>query len=206
MRRFPALAFIPAVALAATIAAAPWAPAAAQTPARIRGTIVKLDGEGLVVHARNGQNVDVTLLPNATVTAVSLTKFSDVKAGSFIGTAAIPQPDGTLKALEVHIFPESMRGTGEGFRPWDLGPNSTMTNGTVGEIAGTDGRSLTVKYKDGEKTVVVPPDVPVVQFEPGTLAQLTPGAHVVVLATKAADGALSAARVNVGKDGIDLPL
>jgi hypothetical protein len=201
MRPSPALAFVLALAVA-PIAGHAQAPA----PSRIRGTIAALDGRTLGVHARGGQDVSVALTPDATVVAVSNTKLTDVHPGSFIGTTAIPQPDGTLKAIEVHIFPESMRGTGEGFRPWDLGPQSTMTNGTVGEITGTDARSLSVKYKDGQKTVVVPPDVPVVAFEPGTIAQLTPGAHVVVTATKAADGALSSSRVNVGKDGIDLPL
>ncbi len=199
MRSMPALAFVLALAAAPAMAQAP-------APTRIRGTVAKLDGHTLVVHARGGQDDTIALTPDAAVTSVAVTKLTDVHPGSFIGTAAVLQPDGTLKALEVHIFPESMRGSGEGHRPWDAGPQSSMTNGTVGQIAGTDGRSLTVKYKEGEKTVVVPPDVPVVQFEVGALSQLTPGAHVVVNATKAADGALSTNRVIVGKDGIDLPL
>jgi hypothetical protein len=192
-----------AVAFVFSLAAAP---AFAQTPTRVRGTIAKLDGHTLVVHARGGQDIPVTLTPDAVVTSVTVTKLTDVHPGSFIGTAAAVQPDGSLRALEVHIFPESMRGTGEGHRPWDLGAQSTMTNGTVGQISGTDGRSLTVKYKEGEKTIVVPPDVPVVAFEVGTMSQLTPGAHVVINATKAADGVVSTNRVTVGKDGIELPL
>ena len=201
MRSIPALAILLALASAATPVQAQ-----APAPARIRGTIVKIDGQSATIHARAGQDVTVALTPDTVVVAVSLTQFADVHPGSFIGTAAVPQPDGTLKALEVHIFPESMRGTGEGHRPWDLGPESTMTNGTVGQIAGTDGRSFTVKYKEGEKTVMVPPDVPVVVFEPGTASQLAAGEHVVVTAAKGADGALSASRVNFGKGGIELPL
>jgi hypothetical protein len=199
MRVLPALAFVFALAAAPVFAQAP-------APTRVRGTIVKLDGHTLVVHARGGADIPVTLTPDASVTSVTVTKLADIKPGNFIGTAAVTQPDGTMKALEVHIFPESMRGTGEGHRPWDAGPQSTMTNGTVGQIAGTNGTSLTVKYKDGEKTVLVPPDVPVVQFDIGTMSQLTPGAHVVINGTKAADGAVSTSRVTVGKDGIDLPL
>jgi hypothetical protein len=196
---------LPALALVLSLAAIP-AFAQAPAPIRVRGTIVKLDGHTLVVHARGGMDIPVTLTPDASVTSVTVTKLADVKPGSFIGTAAVTQPDGTMKALEVHIFPESMRGTGEGHRPWDAGPQSTMTNGTVGQISGGNGTSLTVKYKDGEKTVLVPPDVPVVQFDRGEMSQLTPGAHVVINGTKADDGAVTTNRVTVGKDGIDLPL
>lgn len=181
-------------------------PAYAQTPARIRGTIVKYEGPALTVHPRSGPDVLVTLAPGVVVTSVSVAKLTEVHPGSFIGTAAATQPDGSMRTLEVHIFPESMRGTGEGHRPWDAGPETTMTNGTVGQVAGTDGRSLTVKYKDGEKTVTVPPDVPVVAFDVGTPSELSPGAHVVINATKAADGALSTTRVTVGKNGIEIPL
>lgn len=181
-------------------------PAYAQTPARIRGTIVKYDGPALTVHLRSGPDLLVALAPGFVVTSVGIAKLNEVHPGSFIGTAAATQPDGSMRALEVHIFPESMRGTGEGHRPWDAGPETTMTNGTVGQVAGTDGRSLTVKYKDGEKTVTVPTDVPVVAFEIGTPSELSPGAHVVINATKAADGALSTNRVTVGKNGIEIPL
>ena len=185
----------------------PLAPSFALTPpTRVRGTVASLDGQSLVVTARNGQTVHVTLANDATITSSSTTQLNEVHPGSFIGTTTITQPDGTMKAIEVHVFPESMRGSGEGSRPWDLGPTSTMTNGTVGQIEGTSSRSLTVKYKEGEKTVVVPPDVPVVDLEPGTRAQLTPGAHVFVIATKAADGSLSASRVTVGKNGLEPPM
>ena len=151
MRALPAVALLFAFAVS---------PVLAQTPARVRGTVAKFDGHTLVVHARGGADVPVTLTPDASVVSVTITKLTEVHPGTFIGTAAVAQPDGTLKALEVHIFPESMRGSGEGHRPWDAGPQSSMTNGTVGQISGGDGKSLTVKYKDGEKTVFVPPDVP----------------------------------------------
>jgi hypothetical protein len=198
MRSLPTIALALALALSAI-------PAFAQ-PTRIRGTIASLDGQTLVVNARNGQKVTVTLADKLMVTTSGTTTLAEVHPGSFIGTTAVPQADGTMKALEVHVFPESMRGTGEGFRPWDLGPQSTMTNGTVGQIEGSDGRSLTVKYKEGEKTVTVPPDVPVVALELGTRAELTPGAHVFIIANKAADGTVSAARVTVGKNGLEPPM
>ncbi len=198
MRSLPALAFAFTLAVSAI-------PAFAQ-PTRIRGTIASLDGQTLVVNARSGQKVTVALADKLSVTQTSTTQLSDVHPGSFIGTTAIPQPDGTMKALEVHVFPESMRGTGEGFRPWDLGAQSTMTNGTVGQIEGSDGRSLTVKYKEGEKKVTVPPDVPVVALELASRADLTVGAHVFIIANKAEDGTISAARVTVGKNGAEPPM
>lgn len=182
-------------------------PAFAQpAPARVRGTIASLTGTALVVTTRGDKAVTLTLPPDATITAVSTTTLAEIRPGSFIGTAAVPQPDGTQKALEVHIFPENMRGTGEGFRPYDLAPQSTMTNGTVGQIAGASGVSLTVKYKDGEKTIIIPPDVPIVSFEPGTRAQLVAGAHVVIITATAPDGSLTAARVSVGKGGVNVPM
>ncbi len=201
MRFFPTAVF----ALALTV---PFASGFAQegTPARVRGTIVSLDGQALAVKARGGQTVHITLATDATVTLSSTTQVSEIHPGSFIGTTTIVQPDGSLKALEIHVFPESMRGSGEGSRPWDLRPASTMTNGTVGQIEGTASRSITVKYKEGEKIVTVPPDVPVVDLEPGSRAALTPGARVFVIATKAADGSLSASRVTVGKNGLEPPM
>ena len=128
----------------------------------------------------------------------------DIKEGAFIGSGAMPQADGSQKALEVHIFAESQRGTGEGHRPWDGAPNSTMTNGAVGAtVTGVDGPTITVKYKDGEKKIVVPPGVPIVRYEIGNLSELKPGASItVVSATKQPDGTFSAARVNVGRDGV----
>ena len=128
---------------------------------------------------------------------------ADIKPGSFVGSAAMPQADGSQKALEVHIFAESQRGTGEGHRPFTV-PNSTMTNGTVGDmVTATDGGTLIVKYKDGEKKIVVPPGVPIVRYEIGDRSELKPGVHITALnAVKKADGAIEAPRLNVGRDGL----
>jgi len=182
--------------------------ALADAPSRIRGTVTSFDGTALHVTGNGGQDVAVTLSPNSSVTAVVPAKLSEVMPGSFIGTAADTQPDGTLVAKEVHIFPESMRGSGEGHRGFDLGPKSTMTNGTVGqEVKGTSGNTLTVAYKGGEKSIVVPPDAPVVMFAPGDRAMLVRGAHVIVLPQAgAAGGALTAERLIVGKDGLVPPM
>jgi Domain of unknown function (DUF5666) len=197
----------PAFALALTLSSAAVLAQAAAPPTRVRGTVESLDGETLVVMTRAGQKVTVVVPGDATVTALTLSKLTEIKAGSYIGTAAVPQADGTLRALEVQVFPERMRGVGEGSRPWDLGPQTSMTNGTVvGRIEGTDGRSLTARYGSSERKVFVPPDVPVVTYEPGSRGMLVPGAHVILNAAKAADGALSASRVTVGKDGLTPPM
>lgn len=188
---------IAAVGLAWLALAPVSAPASAQPVAtRVRGTIASIDGQSLVVTGRSS-SVPVALAANLVVNAVSEIKLADIKPGSFIGTAAVPEPDGSLRALEVHVFPESMRGTGEGNRPWDFGPQSSMTNGTVGRIEGADGRKLTVEYPGGAKTVTVPDDVPVVAYEMASRDLLRPGASVVVIATKAEDGAMHADRVIV---------
>ena len=181
--------------------------AAAQTATRLRGTIVALQGSALHLQETGGTEVAVTLSPAPTVTALVPAKLADVTPGSFIGAAAETAPDGRLVAREVHIFPEAMRGTGEGHRAFDLGPRSTMTNGTVGnEVKGASGDTLTVAYKGGEKTIVVPGDAPVVSFAPGDRAMLVPGAHVIVQAQKGPDGTLTADRVTVGKDGLVPPM
>jgi hypothetical protein len=130
---------------------------------------------------------------------------ADIKDGAFIGSGAMPQPDGSQKAIEVHIFPEAMRGTGEGFRPWDGAPNSSMTNGTVGgaAVTGVNGPVITVKYKDGEKNIVVGPDVPIVKFEIGSMSDVKPGvAFTVVAAAKQPDGSFNVNRINVGVNGL----
>ena len=180
--------------------------AADGTPARVRGTIDQVDGRVLHITGRAGDKLTVTLAPDAKVVEVSKIDIGAIKPNSYVGTAAAPQPDGTLKALEVHVFPESMRGTGDGHRPFDLTPNSTMTNGTVGSVVGTKDRTITVSYNGGQKTVLVPADVPIVTFEPGTPDEVKAGAKVIIFATKAADGSLSADRVNVGKDGLTPPM
>ena len=171
---------------------------------RVRGTIEKVDGKTLLVKGRDGATLTLALADNAQVVGVAKASLGDIKEGAFIGSGAMPQADGSQKALEVHIFAESQRGTGEGHRPWDGAPNSTMTNGTVGAtVTGVDGPTITVKYKDGEKKIVVPPGVPIVRYEIGSLSELKPGASItVVSATKQPDGTFSAARVNVGRDGV----
>jgi hypothetical protein len=170
---------------------------------RIRGTIEKLYGNTLSVKSREGAEMQITLTDNVNVVDVVKASLSDIKEGFFVGSAAMPQADGSQKALEVHIFPESMRGTGEGHRPYTI-PNSTMTNGTVGAtVAGVDGSTLTLKYKEGEKKIIVGPDVPIVRYEIGDKSDLKEGAAFTILsAEKKPDGTLETARVNVGRDGV----
>lgn len=181
-------------------------PATAQTVQRVRGTVKVLEGNVLVVDTREGDVARITLAPNYTVAAVVPATLADAKPGTFIGTAAVGPKD-KLRAVEVLIFPEAMKGSGEGHYPWDLMPESTMTNATIeSEVTGSDGRELTVVAKGEKLKVMVPPGVPIVTFEPGTAAMLIPGAKVFVGAQKAADGTLSAARVNAGKDGLTPPM
>ena len=175
-------------------------------PARIRGTIVGIDKQALTVTAKTGETEIVMLKPDAMVSEVVATKLSEIKPNSFVGVTAMPGVGGAMTAVEVHIFPEAMRGTGEGHRPWDLGAGSTMTNGTVGTVSGTGDRTITVKYGTEEKTVSVPETAPIVSFQPGSRAELVKGAHVIIFAQKAPDGTLSAARVSVGKDGLTPPM
>jgi hypothetical protein len=162
----------------------------------------------LMIKTREGTNLTVRMTDNVAVFGVVKTELSEIKEGSYIGVTAMPEPDGTQKAIAVHIFPENQRGAAEGFRPWDLRPNSTMTNATVAEtVAGVDGQKILVKYKDGEKKVVVPPDTPIVTFLPGDKSELKPGAKILIFgAAKKDDGTLEAARVNVGRDGITPPM
>jgi hypothetical protein len=193
-----------AIALGLVIAGA--ASAADGTPTRVRGTIDQVDGQVLHVISRAGEKVTVTMAPGVNISEVSKIDISAIKPNSYIGTAAAPLPNGDLKALEVHVFPESMRGSGDGHRPFDLGANSTMTNGTVGSVVGSSDRTLTVKYEGGEKKVEVPADVPIVTFEPGSAADIKAGAKVIVFGMKAADGSLSTNRIAVGKDGLTPPM
>ena len=184
-------------------------PAIAQTPPmRVRATIEAVDGNTLSLKERNGQEMKVALTPDAKVVGVTKAAIGDIKKGTFIGCAAVPQPDGTLKALEVTVFPASMNGTGEGSYAWDLGPTSTMTNGTVGDLVVSEGRTMTVSYKGGgQKKIYVPDDVPIVSLEPtNDHSLLKPGAHVLVVPTKAADGTLTASRINVGENGTVPPM
>jgi len=182
----------------------------AQQPQKVnvRGTIEAVDGTVLSTKSRDGTVMKVKLADNASVRGVVKMALADVKVGSYVGVATMPQPDGSLKALEVLIFPDAMRGVAEGHRPWDLQPTSQMTNANVEVmVAGKDGQELSLKYKDGEKKIIVPPDVPVVTFVPGDKGELKPGAKIVIIgATKLEDGTVEAAGVNVGRNGIMPPM
>jgi hypothetical protein len=174
----------------------------AQEPMRVRGTVEAMDGAMYVVKTRSGDTVKVALTDKPLFVAMAKVSMADIKPGMFVGTTALPQADGSLRAVEVHIFPEAMRGTGEGHRPWDLQPQSTMTNATVDQMVTAVGdHSLTLKYKEGEKKIVVGPDCPIVTYAPADKAELKPGAKIFInAATKEADGTLSVPRINVGRD------
>jgi hypothetical protein len=186
----------------AAIAAAASFQAAAQQGERVRGTIEKLDGSTLAVKTSDGHAMRIKLTDDARVVGVMKASMADIKPGSFIGSAAMPQADGSQKALEVHIFPEAMRGTGEGHRPYSI-PNSTMTNGTVGNpVTSVEGQSVMLSYKGGEKKIVVPSGAPIVRYEIGDRSDLKPGAAFTILsAVKKSDGTFQTNRVNVGRDG-----
>jgi uncharacterized protein Veg len=176
---------------------------------RVRGTVEAVDGPMLTVKSRDGKtSYKVKLTDNAVVRGIVKASLADIKANSFIGVTGMPQADGSQKAVEIHIFPEAMRGTGEGFRPWDLMPNSTMTNATVAQmVKGVAGDEITLKYKDGEKKIVVAPDTLIVTYVPGDKSELKPGAKIfIVAANKKDDGTLEAAAVSVGRDGITPPM
>lgn len=175
---------------------------------RVRGEIVGMDGTMMIVKARDGSELKIKLADNVAVSGVVKTQLSEIKPGSYIGVSAMPQPDGSQRALHIHIFPEPMRGTAEGHFPWDVRPGSTMTNATVAEtVAAVEGQTISVKYKDGEKKVIVPPDAPIVTYLPGDKAELKPGAKIfIVAAQKQPDGTLSAARVSVGRNGLTPPM
>ncbi len=195
------------ILLLAAVAAGFAGAAAAQTPVRVRGTVEALDGTLLTVKSREGADVKIKLADNYAVAAVVATDLAAVKPGAFIGTASMKQADGSLVALEVLVFPEAMRGTGEGHYPWDLQPESMMTNATVATLADNPkGREMTLTYKGESNKVIVPAGAPIVTFEPGDKAMLNPGAKVFLGTQKQADGTLTAARVNVGKDGLTPPM
>jgi hypothetical protein len=214
VRKWPFAAALATLALSSVMAFAEDAPGTRITPAvvkaptRVRGTIVQVDGNTLTVKAGSGAVLNIHLLDNARIVAIVAASLTDIKPGSFVGTTAVPQPGGILGAVEVHIFPESMRGTGEGHRVWDLGPNSTMTNGTVAQaVEKVEGNTLTIKYKDGEKTVVVKPDTAIVSYVPADRTELKTNAKIFISAApQNADGSLEADRVNVGRDGLTPPM
>jgi len=176
------------------------AAALAQPTSRVRGTVEQVDGAVLTVKSREGATLRVRLADNVAILAIVKASLADIKAGSYVGSAAVPQQGG-LRALEVHIFPENMRGTGEGHRPHDLLPGSTMTNATVADtVAKVDGHTLTLKHKEGEHVIFVPSGTPIVTYVSGDRAELKPGVGIFIAnATRADDGSLQAARVAYGR-------
>jgi len=191
-----------AALLIAAVSAVAVAQAPANPPVRIRGTVEKIEGTNLSIKANNGQIMNVKLADNYTVIGISKASPADLASGKFIGTTTLGERDGALVALEVHIFPEAMRGTGEGHYDWDLRPASKMTNANVANVTsmGKD-RVLTVQYKGGEKKVLVPESAAIVSFAPTERSELKPGAKVFVIAQRQPDGSLTAGRVNVGLRG-----
>jgi len=176
-------------------------------PSRIRATIDSVDGTTLAVTSRDGTHLMLRTPDNVQVSGIVKIALSDITPGAYIGVAAMPQADGSQKALSVHLFPEAMRGTAEGFRPWDLRPNSTMINAAVDQkVESNDGHRLTLKYKDGEKIVIVTPETPIVTYVPGDRVDLKAGAKIIALATRNEDGSLTAPRISVGKDGLTPPM
>jgi len=191
-----------ALACTAAFAQAP----AASPPQRLRGSVESFDGSTMVVKERSGEVMRLVLADNFSVSEVLPIALSSIETGSFIGTAAVTDAQGNLRALEVLLFPEAARGTGEGHGPWDLQPGSTMTNATVAEVVvGASGRTLKLRYKDGEKTVVVPEGIPIVTLKPGDRSLLVPGAKVLVTA-QTRDGKPTALRAAVGRNGFSPPM
>ena len=182
--------------------------AAAQAPLRVRGTIESVDGMILAVKARDGTMLKVKLANDARVLTLNKASLADVKPGTFVGITAMPQPDGTQKAVEIHIFPEAMRGTAEGHYPWDLMPNSTMTNANIeSSVVSNDGQILVMKYKDGEKKIFVPPDVQVVMFAPAAVADIKAGQKFFVpRGKKLDDGTIETPIIIAGTHGIAPPM
>jgi hypothetical protein len=202
--------------LAASMIALGGVAMAASPSLPIRGTIDAVNGSVLSITEASGAKIAVTLSPNATITDVITGSLADVKAGTYVGTAAIKQPSGVYRAMELQVFPESMRGVGLGTRQWNLAPHSTMTNGTVGGLANAGGTvgtvsgsgnvTLTVNDGSGTKTVLIPDGVPVVTYAPGSIADLYPGAHVIFFPSSAASAPLITSRINVGKNGLTPPM
>ena len=195
------------LAAVSVLASGAWAQQS-PTSTRIRGSIESIDGKILDIKTREGTDVKVNMTDDIGVIGIAKTSLSEIKQGSYIGVSAMPQPDGSQKALAVHIFPEAMRGASEGFKPWDLRPNSTMTNATVAQtVASVDGQDIQVKYKDGEKKVVVPPGTPIVAFVSAEKSEIKPGAKIIIFgAKKKDDGSLEINRIGVGLNGITPPM
>ena len=204
MRSFGATAAV--FILTSSLAAAQAPPA--NPPVRVRATIEKVDGNRLMVKLNNGQEATIVMPENARVLSVEKAVIGDVKVGSYVGISAMPQVDGTQKAIHVHIFMETQRGLGEGHFPWDSRPGSTMTNAAVETVvAGNNGETLTVKYKGEEKKIVVPPEAAIVKYAPGDKAELKPGAKIFIIgAQRQPDGSLQAVNISVGRDGLTPPM
>jgi hypothetical protein len=170
------------------------------TPVRVRGTVVSLDGSKLVVRTKDGKDVTVSLKDKYAALAVVKSSMDEIKQGTFIGTATEPEPDGSLRAVEVVVFPDSLRGFAEGHYPWDLGSKSMMTNATVAQkVQKVDGENVDVTYKGGEKKITIPANIPIVGLVPSEHSDIEPGAHVFVPTEKQADGTLLAGAVLFGK-------
>ena len=177
------------------------------SPTRVRGSIEAVNGDVLAVKSRGGEDFSLRMTPDIRIVGITKIALTDIKVGSFIGTTTVPGPDGIQNAVEVHVFPENMRGTGEGSRPYDLRPNSSMTNATVAEsVVGNDGHTLLIKYRDGEKKVQVAPETPVVTYVPADKTDLKPGAKVIAFMKKLPDGSFETNRVSVGRDGLTPPM
>jgi hypothetical protein len=183
-------------------------PASAQETVRIRGTIESIDGPVFVVKNRDGAELKLTVTDKPLFVAIVKATMADIKPGMFVGSTGVTQEDGSQKAIEVHIFPESMRGTGEGHYDWDLKPQTKMTNANVEQtVAGVDGQILSVKYKDGEKKVLVTPETAVVTYVTGDRSDLKPGIKIFVgAAKKQPDGTVQTPRITYGKDGLTPPM
>jgi hypothetical protein len=193
----------------ALLLAPAFAAAQAPQPMRVRGTIEKVDGQNLTVKSRDGKTLTIKLADKPRITAMVKASLADIKVGDFIGVTGMPQPDGSQKAIGLHIFMNAQRGVVPArFTPWDRRPGSTMTNADVtSTVAGVNGQVLTVKYTDGEKKVTVPPGTPVVRFVPGNANDMKPGAQIfIVAAKKMPDGTIEAPAVNVGRDGVAPPM
>jgi len=177
------------------------------SPTRVRGTIEAVEGDVIAVKSRSGEDFKLRMAGDMRLVGITKISLSDIKLGSFIGTTTVPGPDGGNNAVEVHVFPEEMRGTGEGSRPFDLRPNSTMTNATVAEsVTGNDGHTLLIKYKDGEKKVLVTPDTAIVTYVHADKAELKAGAKVIAFFKKLPDGSFEANRISVGLNGLTPPM
>src|SRR3954449_300453 len=206
VRRFQLVRTLAAIAMVAgsTLYAIAQQP---PTPTRVRGTIEAVDGDVLAVKSRGGEDVKLHMTGDLRIVGITKISLADIKVGSFIGTTTVPGPDGSQNAVEVHVFPEAMRGTGEGSRPYDLRPNSSMTNATVSEsVVGNDGHTLLVKYKDGEKKVFVADNTPVLTFVPGDRSDLKAGAKVIAFMKQLPDGSFETNRVSIGRDGLTPPM